>query len=199
MKCVSYAVGVCGAEQWLTEDESKCVGSCFLEDDGKYRSSANSKCVSACEDDEFLDSFHFDNPVCKKCTELPLGTDQNAVATNSIADSCDACSKDGTICTSCTSGYLRTDKVECVLSCQNERTPAYLCANKTLCVYSCASENTLRESPTAYTCVTSCASGSYNNNGVCTPCTTTYGTDCSTCTVDGCTTCGSSKYLMRNR
>ena len=43
-------------------------------------------------------------------------------------------------------------------------------------------ENSLRETPTAYTCVTACASTYYNNEGVCTLCTTTFGADCSACT-----------------
>ena len=90
---------------------------------------------------------------------------------------------------------MRSDKIECVTDCSNEIIPAFLSANQTICLKSCRSENELRESPTAYTCVTECASGSYNLDGVCTPCTTTYGADCSTCGLDGCLTCGSSKKM----
>ena len=69
-----------------------------------------------------------------------------------------------------------------VYNCANEIVPAYLSANKTACLESCLNENSLRETPTAYTCVTACASTYYNNEGVCTLCTTTFGADCSACT-----------------
>ena len=38
MECVATSTGVCGPEYWLAADELRCIGSCFLEDDGKYRS-----------------------------------------------------------------------------------------------------------------------------------------------------------------
>ena len=81
----------------------------------------------------------------------------------------------------CSSGYFRTDKAECVLACADEIVPAFLSANKTTCLKSCANENTLRETPVAYTCVTTCVDGYYKNAGVCTSCSTTFGADCSKC------------------
>lgn len=78
----------------------------------------------------------------------------------------------------CSTGYLRTDKAECVIKCEDEIIPAFSCANKTLCVKSCATENTLRETDTAYTCVAACVDGFYKNLGVCTSCISTYGSDC---------------------
>ena len=90
-----------------------------MEDDGKFRSSVVGdlfKCVTACESNEFLDSSNFDNPICRKCSDLPLDSDANKNASNSVG-TCTTCSKDGSTCETCSSGYLRTDKVECVANC----------------------------------------------------------------------------------
>ena len=78
-ECTATASGVCKSDYWLEKTNSlKCVGNCYLEDNGKYRSSVGGglyECVEACESDEFLDSSNPMNPLCNKCASLPLTSD----------------------------------------------------------------------------------------------------------------------------
>ena len=77
--CETTASGVCGTDYWLEKTNSlKCIGNCYLEDNGKYRSSVGGalyECVTSCESDEFLDVSTPTNPLCNKCTNLPLTSD----------------------------------------------------------------------------------------------------------------------------
>jgi len=126
----------CGTTHWLDSASKKCVSSCYFENPSRFRSSiagALYKCVTACETDEFVENKNDRNPICTKCTALPVGTDQHKNATNS-AYTCTKCSTDGKVCYTCSAGYLRTDKAECVQSCADEIIPAFLSTNRTVCL-----------------------------------------------------------------
>lgn len=78
VKCKAAASGACGPDYWLESTEKQCVSSCFLDNASKFRSSVAGglyKCVTACGSDEFLDNGYDRNPICAKCSSLPLSTD----------------------------------------------------------------------------------------------------------------------------
>eukprot|EP00828_Plagiopyla_frontata_P014708 TRINITY_DN1919_c0_g1_i17.p1 TRINITY_DN1919_c0_g1~~TRINITY_DN1919_c0_g1_i17.p1 ORF type:complete len:2671 (+),score=531.96 TRINITY_DN1919_c0_g1_i17:5491-13503(+) len=127
----SNCVASCSDDQpnLLTSDHKKCVANCWDTDSlHEYLDIDKSKCIAACPTNSYPDSSHH----CIACNDV-----------NGMFQYCTACAPSGAnvYCSACSSGYLKADKTDCVLSCPMGDGGKYLDFTSKYCVASCYADN----------------------------------------------------------